>query len=112
MGFFGLLCCCCSGRRRKYPDSVVRYPYVPHGQPALDPIIPTKEPVVETTSKAKEGITPPPGYSVNSSSKVQTVVSSALDPDDISPSSSNTKEQDEKKDMAARPIKPMPRLIY
>ncbi|EUC40687.1 hypothetical protein COCMIDRAFT_108164 [Bipolaris oryzae ATCC 44560] len=106
MGLFGLFCCC-SGRRRKYPDSVVRYPYVPHGQPALDPILPTKEHVIETTTKAKEEITPPPDYSVNSLSKVQTVVSSAPDPDDISPTSSDTKKQDEKKDITARPIKPI-----
>ncbi|ENI02446.1 hypothetical protein COCC4DRAFT_74115 [Bipolaris maydis ATCC 48331] len=107
MGFFGLLRCCCGGRRRKHPDSIGRYPYVPHEQPALDPVLPTKERVVETTTKAKEQITPPPDYSVNSLSEVQTVVSSAPDPGDISPSSSYTKKQDEKKDIAARPIKPM-----
>ncbi|EUC33894.1 hypothetical protein COCCADRAFT_4625 [Bipolaris zeicola 26-R-13] len=65
--------------------------------------------VVETTTKAKEEITPPPDYSVNSLSKVQTVVSSAPDLNDISPSSSDTKKQDEKKDIAARPIKPLPK---
>ncbi|USP75729.1 hypothetical protein yc1106_03003 [Curvularia clavata] len=60
---------------------------------------------VESKQPAKEP-TPPPHYSVNSLSKVQTIVSSA--PTNASPAPSSTKDNEENSEAVFRVIKPLP----